>query len=424
MLWVALEYVRSNLSFLGLPWMLLGHTQHASLSIIQAAAFTGVYGITFLVVLVNVALAEIVLHLRERRGRSGPEPAPGAGPPRRPPLGAPVAVGLLLAGCWLYGLWVTREPVGRERITAALVHTTIPREVKWDVARRRSILERQEALTRQAAATAPRLIVWPETAVPGDVQHHPPLRQRVSQLAREVDTTLLVGSSEHAKFTDRRLLDRRYNSMYAISPAGEIVGQYRKVRLVPFGEYEPLRGVVRWPRAVAAAMGTLLPGDRYTVFTLDGVPFSAVICWEIVFPDLVRQFVRHGARFIVNASNEAWFAGSAMPEQMLAMSVFRAVENRIAVARSANFGISAIIDPHGRVTRRFPGSSRAGAQADGILVGETPIGPAGTFYTRHGDAFAIACVVASGLGLLGASLPSGLRHLLGRGLSISPLTPG
>jgi apolipoprotein N-acyltransferase len=268
-------------------------------------------------------------------------------------------------------------------------------------------------LTRVAAATRPQLIVWPETAVPGDVLHHAPLKLRVSQLAREVDAPLLVGSAEHAKFTDRRLLDRRYNSMYLISRAGEIVGQYRKIALVPFGEYEPLQGIVPWPTIIAAATGSHLPGDTFTVFTLNAVPFSSVICWEIVFPDLVRRFVQGGARFLVNASNEAWFAGSALSEQMLAITVFRAVENRAAIARSSNLGISAIIDPQGRITHRFspPGSGDA---AEGVLAGEMVLGPAGTFYTRHGDVFALACVVASGLMIGGSWFPSMARRLLRR----------
>lgn len=415
-LWVALEYVRANLSFLSLPWMLLGHTQHLSIRTIQVAAFTGVYGITFVIVMVNVALADLALYARRRLA-----PSPVEAARVRLPLGALVSAGLLLAAAWLYGLSVTGERVGRERIAAALVHTTVPRAQKWDLALRRSIIERHEALTREAARTAPQLIVWPETAVPGDVQHHAPLRQRVSEAAREANTMLLVGSSEHAKFTDRRLLDRRYNSMYLFSPAGEIVGQYRKIMLVPFGEYEPLQGVVPWPKAIAAAMGSHLPGDRYTVFTLGSVPFSAVICWEIVFPDLVRRFVRGGARFIVNASNEAWFAGSTMPDQMLAMSAFRAVENRTAVARSANLGISAIIDPYGRVVHRFTGSGPRGTPAEGILTGEIPLGKSGTFYTRHGDVFAFACVVVSLAVLAGARFP-GVGRLLG-GANDSTRTP-
>lgn len=407
-LWVVLEYIRSNLSFLSLPWMLLGHTQHRSIPIIQIVAFTGVFGLTFLIVLVNVALAETVLHGTNRwwpsrlvQGARG-----------RVPRGALASAGLLLAGVWLYGLGVSGQPAGERGIATALVHTTVARDQRWDMAQRRTILERNEALTRQAASASPQLIVWPETAVPGDVEHHAPLRQRVAQAAREANTALLVGSSEHAKFTDRRLLDRRYNSMYLFSPAGEIVGQYRKIALVPFGEYEPLHGLVRWPKAIAAAMGSHLPGEQYTVFTLGSVPFSTVICWEIVFPDLVRRFVQSGARFLVNASNEAWFAGSAVPHQMLAMSVFRAVENRTAVARSANLGISAIIDPHGRVIHRFPGSGANGAAVDGILSGAIPLGIPGTFYTRHGDVFAAACVLVSLALLTAARFPSMAGRLL------------
>jgi apolipoprotein N-acyltransferase len=408
-LWVALEYIRSNLGFLSLPWMLLGHTQHASLPIIQIASITGVYGLTFLIVLVNVALTETIRHVA---GRMAPSRRADAAPSPIP-WGALGAATLLLVATWLYGLRASDGRTAEGTVAVALVHTNVPRAQRWDMARRRSILERNEALTREATGTAPQLIVWPETAVPGDVEHHAPLKQRVSQAAREAKATLLVGSSELAKFSDRRLLDRSYNSMYLFSPAGEIVGQYRKIALVPFGEYEPLHGVVRWPKAIAAAMGTHLAGDRYTVFTLGPVPFSTVICWEIVFPDLVRRFVRNGARFIVNASNEAWFAGSAVPDQMLAMSVFRAVENRAAVARSANLGISSIIDPHGRVTHRVAGPSPGGAATDGVLAGHVALGPAGTFYTRHGDVFAWACLTASLAVVAGACVPSIVGSLLG-----------
>ena len=134
----------------------------------------------------------------------------------------------------------------------------------------------------------------------------------------------------------------------------------------------------------AAIIAAKRPG--FLVFSSSSA-FSAVICWEIVFPDLVRQFVQRGARFLVNASNEAWFVGTAMPDQMLAISVFRAVENRTALARAANVGISAIIDPHGRIMRR--------ALGEGVLAGAIPLGDAGTFYTRHGDWFVLLCAVGS-----------------------------
>jgi apolipoprotein N-acyltransferase len=162
---------------------------------------------------------------------------------------------------------------------------------------------------------------------------------------------------------------------------------------------------VPWPKLIAAAMGSHIPGDRYTIFTLGSVPFSTVICWEIIFPDLVRRFVQQGARFIVNATNEAWFAGSSMPDQMLAISVFRAVENRVTVARSANYGISAIIDPYGRVTRRVPSIA-----TEGVLTGEIPLGAAGTFYSRYGDVMALACIVAAVAFVAWSAWPSRLRR--------------
>jgi apolipoprotein N-acyltransferase len=410
-LWVALEYLRSNASFLSLPWMLLGHTQHGVIPLIQVASLTGAYGVSFLVVLVNVTAAETLVSWRSRIATS---PRGGAVVPA--PLGALVSTALLVAATWLYGISVTQASVGGERLTAGLLQTSVPRDRKWDPAYRRSILERYEELTRQAAQSRPLLIVSPETAVPGDVEHHAVLRQRIASAAREANAFLLVGSSEHAKFSDRRLIHSQYNSAYLFSPSGEIVGQYRKIILVPFGEYEPLRGVVRWPKVVAAAVGSHLSGDRYTVFTAAPVPFSAAICWEIAFPDLVRRFVQGGARLVVNASNEAWFAGSAMPEQMLAMSVFRAVENRVSVARSANLGISATIDPFGRVTRRFAGSG-ADEATDGVLVGDLRVGAPGTFYTRHGDVFAFACVAASAMLLVGASLGRAARRVLHAALS-------
>jgi apolipoprotein N-acyltransferase len=407
-LWVALEYVRSNLGFLSLPWMLLGHTQHLNIRLIQITSFTGVYGLTFLIVLVNAAVAETTLHFAGTSAALSREVVSGS----RLPVGALACAAVLLVSTWFYGVTVAAPSQGRERITAALIRTNVARDHKWDTESRRRIVERNEELTRKAAEAAPQLIVWPETAVPGDVQHHLPLRQMVAQAARESKTSLLVGSSEYAKFTERRLVTGQYNSMYLFSPTGEIAGQYRKIVLVPFGEYEPMRGLVRWPKIIAASMGTHLPGNAYMVFNIGGVPFSAVICWEIIFPDLVRHFVLGGARFIVNASNEAWFPGSSMPEQMLAMSVFRAVENRTAVARSANLGISAIIDPFGRVTQRFSGSAPGAAPADGVLVGEIPLAGSGTFYTRHGDLFAFACVAASLLFFSSAWVPSAVRRLL------------
>jgi apolipoprotein N-acyltransferase len=135
-------------------------------------------------------------------------------------------------------------------------------------------------------------------------------------------------------------------------------------------------------------LGDYVPGDRYTIFPLEQTHFGAVICWELIFPELVREFVRRGARFMVIATNEAWFGETAAPYQLLAMSVFRAVENRVAIVRAANTGISAFIDPFGRITERLQSADLRELFVEGVLTSEVPLAEGQTWYTRHGDMFA------------------------------------
>src|SRR5262249_49918238 len=163
----------------------------------------------------------------------------------------------------------------------------------------------------------------------GDVKRDPALQQKMRLLTRETRTFLLVGASESAKFSkgkppDTALAHQYYNSMLLLSPEGTLDGEHRKMVLVPFGEYEPLNSVIAWPKAIAASFGRMVPGDSYTLFSIDGRQFGAVICWEIIFPDVFREFVRRGALFMVNATNESWFGPTAAPYQLLAMATIRA----------------------------------------------------------------------------------------------------
>lgn len=392
-LWVGLEYVRAHLSFLALPWMLLGHSQYAHPSLIQVASFTGVYGLSFLIVLINAACAETLrhacAHVLARASRSASSFVLGQAALMPLMLG-----GALLIADSLYGLSVLSAGADGERVAIALLQGNIPQDRKWDASSVRMILERYSALTRSAARQRPLVIVWPETAVPGDVMHHRELKRQLSELAVATNQHLLVGSAEYAKFTDREFHGNYYNSMFLFSPDGAITGQYRKIVLVPFGEYEPLRGIVTWPAAMVRATGAFVPGNQYTLFTIGHVKFAAVICWEAIFPDLVRQFVKRGARLIVNATNEAWFLESAAPYQLLAMSLFRAVENRVAVVRAGNTGVTAIIDPFGRITARLKDADQRDVFMGGILVGAVPLSQTVTFYTRYGDIFAFAQIAA------------------------------
>ncbi len=409
-LWVASEYLRGHVGFFSLPWMFLGHSQYAVPPVMQVAAWTGAYGLSFLLVLANAALAGALLHWLPRCGaRADRDPlAVGAASPVVG-LAAPVtglaAAAVLAAGTLAYGAVVLARDAEGPRASVALVQGNIPPARRWAEPDRRAVLDRYAALTRAAARQGARLILWPEGAVPGDVEHEPRLRERVAGLAAETGSYLLVGGSELAKFTAPALRGQFYNALVLFSPRGSLAGVYRKMVLVPFGEYVPLRGVVAWPRALVRAMGDLLPGTEPTAFVAGPVSFRAVICWEIIFPDFVRDVVRGGAGFLVLATNEAWFGDTAAPYQLLAMTAVRAVENRIAIARVANTGVSALIDPFGRIAHRLRGADGRELFVDGVLVGQVPLGAASTVYTRYGDVFAYLQVAAALAMVLVAAQP-------------------
>jgi apolipoprotein N-acyltransferase len=389
-LWVTFEYLRSHMSFLSAPWMLLGHSQYPHLLLIQMTAVTGVFGLSFLIVLVNTVITELLLYLYGQ----WVEPTTLSTVEKFPGLALGVAA-TLFAAVLLYGFQVFRGNEAGQSLSVALVQGNIAQERKWRSENRQAILDQYAVLTRKAAEQLPALILWPETAVPGDVQHNPELRQLVSNIARNVNIPLLVGSGEKAMFTDRKLISQYYNAMVLFSSGGEITNFYRKIALVPFGEYVPLRDLVSWPEAIASAMGDYLPGERSTLFTVGQTNFGSVICWELIFPELFRESVKQGAQFMVIATNEAWFGRTSAPYQLLAMSVFRAVENRRAIVRVANTGVSALIDPFGRIIERLRGTDQQDLFVEGILTGNIPLVETKTFYTQYGDVFALLQIAAS-----------------------------
>jgi apolipoprotein N-acyltransferase len=397
-LWVSLEYLRGHAGFLSLPWMLLGHSQYRHPAMLQMTSITGVYGLSFLIVLVNVAVADL-LRQRPTTWRAVPRSA----------VAAIVTVGIVL----VHGVVVLSGEPPAERLAVAAVQGNVPQNVKWDAAYLETTLNRYAELSKETARQRPSLIVWPESAVPGDVEHDPRVGRPVRDLAVEAGIPLLVGSSEHAKFTKRELGTRMFNSMMLVTPEGRIADIYRKIRLVPFGEYEPLAGVIVWPAAIASSMGKSVAGDRLTVFNIDGVALASTICWENIFSDLFRQFVREGARVVVNATNEAWFQDSGAPRQFLAISVFRAAENRVAVLRVANTGISALIDPHGRIVERLRAPDGRDVFFAGVLVASIPVTRVTTFYTAYGDVFAIALLGGCGLLVLAVAIRRVAQQIAG-----------
>jgi apolipoprotein N-acyltransferase len=374
-LWAALEFLRTYLMS-GFPWNLLGYSQHQNLSLIQVAALSGVYGVSFVVVAVNAALAR-VLHMWGRWNEA-----------------------LLPAGiaalCWILAVgsgWLWPAPAEPERaIPVALVQGNIDQGVKWDPAWQGRTLRVYRELTLRAVRERPGLVVWPETAVPFLLQEDP-RRREVEALARQTGSYLLVGAPDRSAGGPR-------NSAFLLGPDGGVLGRFDKRHLVPFGEYVPLRRVLFFVNALAGGtIGEFVPGAEATIFATPVGRFGVVICYEAIFPGEVREFFRSGAGFLVNITNDAWFGRSAAPAQHLAMAAFRAVENRAYLVRAANTGISAIVAPDGRVVEASELFTPA------VVSGR--IGPraAVSVYTRYGDLFAWGTVTVALAAALAAVLP-------------------
>ena len=386
-LWVAGEWVRGWLME-GFPWGLLAYSQHRVLPIIQVAEFTGAWGVSFLVASGNAALAAAVV-LGPRRA------APGL-----------LAAGLLVAASLGFG-WHALGAGNREApsVQVAVIQPSVAQSLKWDPARHAEILALYERLTREAAQSRPALILWPETAATIFLRGDAPLLARLTRLAGDLDTAILVGSIDRRS----RIRGRAgpgfefLNSAFLLTGQG-ITGKYDKIQLVPFGEYVPLSGVIGFVRSWAEFISEMGAGETATVFEIPGARFGTVICYEVIFPGLFRRFVAGGADFMANITNDAWFGETSGPWQHLSALPLRAVEHRVAIARAANTGVSAFVDPSGRIGPWLPLLER------GALARRVPLRAGQTLYTRYGDWFAHGCLALAAVGAAGAWLRTPRRR--------------
>jgi apolipoprotein N-acyltransferase len=364
-LWVAGEWVRGHLMG-GFPWGLLGYSQHSVLPVIQIAELGGVYAVSFLLVSVNAALAAIV-------GLAWRRALPGS-----------LVVGALVLVSLGFGVSVLREADGRSErsgsVTVAVIQPSIEQAIKWDPVRHAETIAIHERLTRESARAHPALIVWPETAAAIFLRADPELLARLTSLSADVGAPLLIGSVDRQEPRGRFL-----NSAFLLDGQG-IRAKYDKIHLVPFGEYIPLAWLIGFVRSWAEFISDFAAGKTETIFPLPGAPFGTVICYEVIFPELFRSFVVGGARFMVNITNDAWFGRTSGPWQHLGMLPLRAVEHRVAIARAANTGVSAFVEPSGRVSRFRPLFERAALDHRVALRERT------TFYTRLGDWLVYACL--------------------------------
>ncbi len=378
-LWTSLELARTFL-FSGFPWALLGYSQYEALPVIQIADVTGVYGVSFLIVLVNTAIVQLIADKRIL------------------PILAALLVTALVLG---YGVTRLKTPIPEDGIRISLIQGNIEQDKKWDRSYQRETFSTYVRLTRKALGQNPDLVIWPETSVPFYFGSNDPVARDMSaELSTFVaahKVPLLFGSPTYDSGSPAIL----HNSAFLLSGDGKVAAVYRKLHLVPFGEYVPLKSVLFFVEKMVESEGEFEPGSQFTVMSISGareknVGMNTVICYEIIFPDLVRRFVDRGARIITTITNDAWFGKTAAPYQHFSMAVFRAVENRVPVARAANTGVSGFIDAHGRIL------SSSGIFTEDVRTETVAPGRTRTFYTAYGDIFSYLCIAATLILLLRA----------------------
>ena len=388
-LWVALELARTRIT--GFPWELLGYAQTGNFVLTRIATLTGVYGLSWEILLVNTAFAAAFLI---------------AGEGRKWLLASACGAGLILQA----GQWVAPAPAAADH-TALLVQQNIPIQADWTHDYFENTLGSLTSLSVKAAegsATAGAggrsarkadLIVWPESPSPFYTSD-PLFQNAVSEMARQARTWVVSGSIGVVPAQPSGGQGSKvFNSAALISPQGEWAARYDKVHLVPFGEYLPFPGLFSFAGGLTKEVGEFGRGTSRSPLDAGGTRIGAFICYESVFPDEVRQFAAEGAQVFVNLSNDGWYGDSGAWKQHLQQTEMRAIENHRWLLSATNTGLTAAIDPAGRVVAQVPRKQRSVLQAPYALISRT------TFYTRHGDWFAFLCAIIS-LGALVVSTQS------------------
>jgi apolipoprotein N-acyltransferase len=390
LLWAGLEYLRGTL-FTGFPWNGLGVSQFRNEGLVQLASFGGGCFVSSVVVLANTGLAFTVLRFVDMMMRR-----------RGPRFNLPLMLGL--GGAML--LWFLGVSLGRawiagnstEDVRIAALQPAIPQTEKWEPGQEIEIFEVLNRVNSMAAALGPEIIIWPETACPEIVSAQQGVAAGMPAVLASAGVPILAGVIEYELAGGRT---NYYNSSIYYSPGGGIEGVYRKMHLVPFGEYIPGESIFPSLAKMAPLGFSCGAGTEMTVFKCGSreIPFSALICFEDVFPSLSRKAVRRGARFLVNQTNDAWFDGSSASVQHLANAVFRCTENRVSMVRCANTGVSCFINPLGQIdeaTKELLNRSGRYVPEESSRMGSAEMASEWrpTFYSKYGDlGFGLPCAI-------------------------------
>jgi apolipoprotein N-acyltransferase len=407
LVWVTAEMGRTYF-LTGFPWVLLGYSQAPVLPIAQLASVFGVYGVSMLVAAVSAALAVIASGPARAAHHGGPAEAgrhksqePEASRHTlqkrwRPALAGPyVPLSAVLLAVAVVAVWGSRRAARSEwthsgdAIRVGLIQGNVDQGQKWDPARASAIFRDYLRMTREAIAQGAQFVLWPESSTPFFFEEDRPGAEMVRAIARDARVTILFGSDQVDWRVEgnKRIPDKYYNSAFVVRPDGTTAGAYRKMHLVPFGEYVPLKELLFFAAPLVEAVGPFSAGVDPTLLPVNGHPVSVAICYEVVYPNLIRQFVVRGSELLTTITNDAWFGSTSAPYQHFAQASMRAIEEGRYLVRSANTGVSGIVDPYGHViveTRIFEPA---------VVVGDARFLRPSTFYARHGDIVAYASAV-------------------------------
>jgi apolipoprotein N-acyltransferase len=377
---VLFDFIRSH-GILGFPWGSLGYSLARWTSAIQMASITGVYGVTFWIVLVNGLIYGLIKYFIANR-------------PFRltPRFFLRMALVLLVFALPPLTGKLMLFPVNKKMrnsplLNVSLIQGNIQQGFRWDREFREYNWQIYDSLSRQAVKQPVDLLVWPETALPFYLRYEPEYYLRALSLANDLKSSILTGVPDFS-YEPNRQTQLYYNSAFLIRPIYGLTGSYAKRHMVPFGERFPYKEKIPFIRNINFGEGEWTPGADSIIFDMGGINFSCMICFESIFPEIARQQVGRGARFLVNITNDGWFGRSGAARQHAEMAVFRAVEQRRAIARCANSGISMFIMPTGEIIKPTPLYKQM------IITNSIPLLNNRTFYQKHGDLFVLFILIA------------------------------
>jgi len=381
-LWVTTELGRQYI-WDGFPWALLGYSQVTVLPVAQVASVVGVYGLSALLTFVAAALAApVVLGGRAR-------------------FVYPAIATLMVGGCATWGHFrVEASPLLRDGdpVRVAVIQGNIEQDDKWNPALRDAISARYLAMTRRALDAGATFIMWPESSTPFYFERDLIRGGEIRRLATETGATLLIGSDQieplQATTLGQKPAARYYNAAFLVKPDGQVGAVYRKMHLVPFGEYVPLANLLFFVGPIVEAVSAFTPGVDPVLLPIGGHLASTAICYEVIFPSLIRRFVQDGSELLTTITNDAWYGRSSAAYQHWDQASMRAIEQGRYLARAANTGISGFVDPYGRVIEKTDLFHEA------IVVGDLRFIKSRTLYSRVGDLVAWLSLALSAAALV------------------------